>query len=240
MIEVYSLSSPNVMKVLILLEEGELPFRLHPINIWAQDQFSDAFKALNPNCKVPVIVDPDGPDGRAVTLSESGAILIYLAEKLGRFIPKDALDRLTMLQWLMFQMASVGPMFGQATHFRRAGPPGSEYSLSRYVTEVHRIVDVLETRLCEVPYLSGTEYSIADIATYPWISLYHKPNGIDLNKLPSVRRWLDSIESRPALVRVLEYWTRLREEDVQRKKSSDSDGLDRLFGRGRYARGSVA
>lgn len=236
MIELYGISSPNVMKVVILLEEGGLPFRMHSVNIWAQEQFSDEFKALNPNCKVPVLVDPDGPDGRAITLFESGAILIYLAEKLGRFIPEHARDRLIMFQWLMFQMASVGPMFGQATHFRRVGPPGSEYSLSRYVTEVHRLVDVLETRLSEAPFLGGAEYSIADMATYPWISMYHEPNGIDLDELPGVRRWIENIESRPAVARVLEYWTKLQAEDVQRKKKSRSDDLDRLFGRGQYAR----
>lgn len=235
-IDLYGLSSPNVMKVVILLEEAGLPFRLLPIDIWAGDQFSDDFKALNPNSKAPVIVDPDGPDGAPFTVFESGAILVYLAEKVGRFIPAGPAARYAMLQWLMLQMASIGPMYGQATHFRRSGPPGSEYSLARYTTEARRLADVLEVRLSQAAYLAGDDYSIADMATYPWIALYHEPNGIDLNTLPALKRWSEAIAARPAVAHVHSLWAEWAQNDQTRRGKASSDGFDRLFGRGKYAR----
>lgn len=236
MIDLYGLSSPNVMKVVILLEEVGLGWRLHPINIWAHDQFTDAFRALNPNCKAPVIVDPEGPGGEPITVFESGAILIYLAEKTGRFMPTAPRERYAALQWLMLQMASIGPMFGQSTHFRRSAPPGNEYSLSRYVTEVHRLVGVLQARLEQAPFLAGSEYSVADMAAYPWVSRYHADNGVDLADYPAVGRWLETIGARPAVAAVDAMWGDLTDRDLQKRGRADDDGMDHLFGRGRYAR----
>lgn len=235
-IDLYGLSSPNVMKVVLLLEEAALPYRMVPINIWTGDQFSAEFRALNPNSKAPVLVDPDGPGGKAITVFESGAILLYLAEKVGRFIPADPFERYATLQWLMLQMGSIGPMFGQATHFRRSGPPGSEYSLARYTTEARRLADVLETRLAESAFLGGGSYSVADMATYPWISLYHEPNGIDLGGLPSLSRWKEAIDARPATRRVLEVWAQWSGNDQAKRGVAEPDGFDRLFGRGKYSR----
>lgn len=235
-IDLYGLSSPNVMKVVLLLEEAGLPYRLLPINIWTGEQFSPEFRAMNPNSKAPVIVDPDGPGGQPFTVFESGAILLYLAEKVQRFIPADPAGRYATLQWLMLQMGSIGPMFGQATHFRRSGPPGSEYSLARYTTEARRLADVLETRLTESAFLGGDSYSVADMATYPWISMYHEPNGIDLEALPSLRRWKEAIDDRPVTRRVLEIWAGWSGNDQAKRARAEPDGFDRLFGRGRYSR----
>jgi len=234
--DLYGLTSPNVMKVVLLLEEAELPYRMLPINIWTGDQFTPEFRAMNPNSKVPVLIDPGGPEGGPITVFESGAILIYLAEKIGRFMPASPAERYATLQWLMLQMGSIGPMFGQATHFRRSGPPGSEYPLARYTTEAHRLADVLETRLGQSAYLGGESYSIADMATFPWIRNYHEPNGIELAALPSVSRWLDAIETRPATGRVIRKWDEWSAQDMARRADADDDGFDRLFGRGRYSR----
>jgi len=195
MIDLYTWSTPNGRKVSIMLEECALPYRVHPINIGKGEQFTPEFLALNPNNRIPAIVDSEGPDGKPLPLFESGAILIYLAEKTGRLIPKTPRGRLVCLQWLMFQMGGVGPMFGQAHHFLRAAKEQVPYGIKRYTDETRRLYGVLQKRLGEAEYLAD-EYSIADIATFPWVARFewHK---VDLNDFPAVKRWFDKIGLRP-------------------------------------------
>src|ERR1700747_3067506 len=168
MIDLYALTSPNVQKVYIMLEECGLPYKEHFVDVWKGDQFKPEFLKLNLNGKIPVIVDHEGPGGKPFTVFESGAILLYLAEKTGKFLPKDMAKKYETLQWLMVQLTGVGPMFGQWTHLKPFAPKDSAYSMSRYQTEVKRLYEVMEKRLAHSPYLGGDEYTIADIATYPW------------------------------------------------------------------------
>jgi len=196
-IDLYTWSTPNGRKVSVMLEECGLPYRVHPVNIGAGEQFRPEFLALNPNNRIPVIVDPDGPGGRPLTLFESGAILIYLADKTGKFFPQDR--KYLVLQWLMFQMGGVGPMFGQAHHFMRAKKDEIPYGTERYGAEAKRLYGVLEKRLGEAPFLAE-EYSIADIATYPWVAR-HEWHRVDLAQFRNVRRWYDAIGARPAVAR---------------------------------------
>jgi GSH-dependent disulfide-bond oxidoreductase len=199
MIELYTWSTPNGRKVSIMLEECGLPYNVHAINIAAGDQFRPGYVAINPNSKIPSIVDPDGPEGRPITMMESGAILVYLSGKTGRFLPGSARGRYKALEWLMFQMGGVGPMFGQVHHFLRSAKEPVPYAIDRYTKEKDRIYGVLDKRLGEAGYLAG-EYSIADIATYPWVARYewHKT---DLADFPNVKRWFDAISARPAVKR---------------------------------------
>jgi GST-like protein len=235
MIELWGLGSPNVQKVLLALEELALPYRYTYVDVMMNEQHRADFGALTPNRKVPVIEDPDGPDGRPFRLWESGAILIYLAEKAGALIPKDPAARYLTLQWLMFQMAGIGPMFGQSSHFRiYAKEEIHAYSRSRYGTEVLRLYDVLETRLAESRYLAGEDYSIADIAAWPWVRSAAW-RGVDLASLPAVARWIDEIGTRPAAARMLARVTDT-DFDVDRFAVEHPDELDRYLGRGRYAR----
>jgi GST-like protein len=199
-IEVWTWPTPNGHKVHIALEELGLPYTVVPVNIGAGEQFKPEFLAINPNHRIPAIVDPDGPGGRRITLFESGAILIYLAEKAGGLIPADPLDRHTCLQWLMFQMGGVGPMFGQYGHFHSYAPEKIPYAMNRYANEVTRLHRVLEKRLSESEYLAGAAYSIADIATFPWVRLPER-RAIDLAEFPAVKRWHDAIAARPAVQR---------------------------------------
>jgi len=201
MIELHMWPTPNAHKVTLFLEETGLPYRTVEVNIGAGDQFKPAFLAISPNNKMPAIVDPDGPDGRPISVFESGAILLYLAEKTGRFLPADARGRYEVLQWLMFQMASVGPMLGQAHHFRDYAPEKLPYAIDRYTNESRRIYRVVDTRLKDRDYVAG-EYSIADMAIYPWF-LHHEREGVDIGELPHVRRWMDAIGARPATQRGL-------------------------------------
>ncbi|MDH5212204.1 MAG: glutathione S-transferase N-terminal domain-containing protein [Betaproteobacteria bacterium] len=197
MIDLYTWSTPNGRKVSIMLEECVLPYRVHAVNIGKGEQFTPEFLAINPNNRIPAIVDPDGPDGRPLTLFESGAILIYLAEKTGKFMPRAPRARLICLQWLMLQMGGVGPMFGQAHHFLRAAKEQVPYGIKRYTEETRRLYGVLQKRLTEAEYLAD-EYSIADIATFPWVARFewHK---VDLADFPAVKRWFDRINARPAV-----------------------------------------
>ena len=199
MIDLYTWSTPNGRKVSIMLEECALPYRVHPINIGKGEQFTPEFLALNPNNRIPAIVDSEGPDGKPLPLFESGAILIYLAEKTGKLIPKTPRGRLVCLQWLMFQMGGVGPMFGQAHHFIRNAKEQVPYGIKRYSDETRRLYGVLQKRLSEAEYLAG-EYSIADIATFPWVARFewHK---VDLADFPAVKRWFDRIHARPAVAK---------------------------------------
>jgi GST-like protein len=198
MIDLYTWSTPNGRKISIMLEECALPYRVHPINIGKGEQFTPEYTAISPNSLIPAIVDPQGPDGKPMPLFESGAILIYLAEKMDRFLPPDARQRSVALQWLMFQMGNVGPMFGQAHHFIRNAKEQVPYGIQRYSEIVQRLYRVLQRRLSEAQYLAGGDYTIADIATYPWVARFewHK---VDLNDFPSVKRWFDLIGQRPAV-----------------------------------------
>ena len=200
MIELYTWGTPNGRKVSVMLEECGLEYVVHKINISKDDQFTQPFVAINPNSKIPAIVDSAGPDGKPVTLFESGAILIYLAEKTGKFLPKDARGKYTTLQWLMFQMGGVGPMFGQAHHFIRSAAEKVPYGIERYSKETERLYGVMNKRLGEASYLAGTDYTIADIATYPWVAR-HEWHMVDLAEFPNVKRWFDAIGSRPAVKR---------------------------------------
>jgi GST-like protein len=200
MITLYTWGTPNGRKISIALEELALPYELRPIDITKGEQHTPDFLRLNPNGKIPVITDDEGPGGKPISLSESGAILLYLAGKSGRLMPQDLRERLAVMQWLMFQMGSVGPMLGQAHHFLRFAPELIPYAMDRYSKEAQRIYGVLETRLTENTWLAGKDYSIADIATFPWIAR-HDWQGIDLKRFPAVQRWHDTIADRPAVVR---------------------------------------
>jgi GSH-dependent disulfide-bond oxidoreductase len=199
-IKLYTWGTPNGRKISIMLEELGVPYEVHPINITKDEQFAAQFLTLNPNNKIPVILDSAGPDGSPFVLCESGAILIYLARKFdSKLLPADKRRQLVMLQWLMFQMGSIGPMFGQLHYFRRYAS-GESYSLGRYEREVHRIYGVLNTRLEQVRYLAGDDFSIADIAAYPWISRFEL-HGMEWRQAPNVKRWFDMVGERPAVAR---------------------------------------
>jgi GST-like protein len=199
MIDLYTWSTPNGRKVSIMLEEIGLPYTVHRVNIGQSDQFKPEFLAISPNNKIPAIVDSDGPDGEPYSLFESGAILIYLAEKSGKLMPAAPATRYQVLQWLMFQMGGVGPMFGQAHHFLRFAKDKIPYAMQRYSQETARLYRVLDARLADHDYLAG-DYSVADIATYPWVAR-HEWQQVDLAAYPSVKRWFDAIGARPAVQR---------------------------------------
>jgi GSH-dependent disulfide-bond oxidoreductase len=195
MIDLYTFTTPNGRKASIMLEEVELPYTVHSIDIRKDDQFAPEFIAINPNSKIPAIVDHD----RNITVFESGAILIYLAEKTGQLLPQETKSRFNVLQWLMFQMASVGPMFGQLNHFRRFAPEQLPYAISRYETETLRLYGVLNRQLQDQEFICG-EYSIADVATYPWVAIYEF-QGLTLDQHPHLKRWVETVEQRPAVQR---------------------------------------
>ena len=201
MIELWSWPTPNGQKVHIALEELALPYRTIAVDIMAGDQFKPEFLDITPNHRIPAIVDPDGPGGR-IELFESGAILIYLAEKAGRLVPTNPASRYLCLQWLMFQMGGVGPMFGQWNHFATYAPEEIPYAIDRYGKEVRRLYGVREKRLAAAEYLAGDQISIADIATFPWARGPEKRN-IDFAEFPNVARWHDAIAARPAVERGL-------------------------------------
>ena len=197
MIELHTWGTPNGRKISIMLEELGLPYRVHAINIGKDDQFKPEYIKINPNSKIPSIVDPEGPDGKPIAMMESGAILVYLADKTGKLLAKGGRARYEALQWLMFQMGGVGPMFGQTHHFLRAAKEQVPYAIERYGKETRRLYGVLSDHLKDHAYLAG-EYSIADIATYPWVSR-HEWHKVDLNDFAHVKRWFDAISARPAV-----------------------------------------
>ncbi|MDE0255123.1 MAG: glutathione S-transferase family protein [Rhodospirillaceae bacterium] len=200
MIDLYTWSTSNGRKASIMLEELGADYTLHPIHIGKGDQFTPEYLAINPNGKIPAIVDSDGPGGAPITVFESGAILIYLAEKYGRFLPAEPVARMEVIQWLMFQMGGIGPIFGQVHHFLRAAKEKVPYGIERYGTEARRLYGVLDRRLDGRDHLAGDGYSIADIATWPWV-LRHEWQQVDLADYPNVKRWFDAIGSRPAVQR---------------------------------------
>jgi GST-like protein len=198
LIDLYTWSTPNGRKVSIMLEEVDLPYEVHPIDITADDQFKPEFLAISPNNKIPAIVDRDN----GYSLFESGAILIYLAEKTGKLMPTEQLARMDVMQWLMFQMGGVGPMFGQTHHFHRFAKEKIPYAIDRYVGETRRLYGVMDRRLGETAFLAGDDYTVADVATWPWVSRFEW-HALDdgLNAFPNVKRWYQEIAARPAVQR---------------------------------------
>jgi GST-like protein len=235
MIELYGMGSPNVVKIYIALEELGLPYKVHPLDVFSGRQFDPAFLKLNPMAKVPVIVDGEGPGGKPCTLFESGAILLYLAEKTGQLLPRDMAAKYEAIEWMMVQMTTRGPMFGQHVHFIRFAPAGNDYSKSRYTTQVHRALEVMDRRLGEQAWIGGAEYGIADIASYPWARNIPALLGADAaDKYRNVMRWVGVISERPAVKRALAAVDDVRAKTTQFDKAAP-DSLDRLFGRGQYA-----
>ena len=229
MIEVFSWPTPNGNKVHVMLEECGLPYRVTPVNIGAGDQFKDDVLAISPNNKVPAITDLDGPDGKPISLFESGAILVYLAAKTGKFMPKTDREKFEVLQWVMFQMGSVGPMLGQAHHFRLYAPEPVPYAIERYSNEAKRLYGVIERRLAKSAFLGGKAYSIADIATFPWLRSWQN-QGVTLSDYPHLEKWFHRIEERPAVQRGVKVLAELR------KPFRDDKQREMLFGKTQYER----
>ena len=227
-IDLYYWPTPNGYKITIFLEEVGLPYNIVPVDIAAGDQFDPEFLKISPNNKMPAIVDPQGPGGEPISLFESGAILIYLAEKTGSFLPKAPRERYAVLQWLMFQMGHVGPMLGQAHHFRQYAPETIPYAVERYTDEAARLYGVIDRRLAESPFIAGEEYTIADMAIFPWLRS-HAKQGQSLDDYPDLERWYEGLEARPAVRRALAVGKELR-----RTLDRDMDEETRkiLFGRG--------
>ena len=229
MIELYSWPTPNGHKVHIMLEETGLSYEVHPVDIGAGDQFNEEFLKFSPNNRIPAIVDRQGPDHTPMPLFESGAILVYLAEKMGYFLPKDGHGRYRVMEWLMWQMGGLGPMLGQAHHFRQYAPERVDYAYRRYTNEAARLYGVMDRRLAETPYLAGAHYSIADIASYPWTRSYEN-QGIDIEAFPNVARWQAVIAERPAVQRGLKVLADYR------KSGFDEKAHEVLFGQTQYER----
>ncbi len=231
MIDVYSWATPNGHKVHIMLEECGYrlgrDWRAIPVNIGTGDQFKPEFLKISPNNKIPALVDPHGPDGKPISVFESGAILVYLASKTGKFLPKSDRAKFEVLQWLMFQMGGVGPMLGQNHHFRLYAPEKIEYAINRYTNEAKRLYGVLDRRLAESKYLGGSQYSIADMATFPWLRNWQN-QGVALDEYPHVKKWFEGIAARPAVQRGVQVLTALR------KPITDDKAREVLFGTTQY------
>jgi GST-like protein len=230
-IAVYTWPTPNGHKIHIALEELGLPYRPIPIDIAKGDQFSPDFLKISPNNKVPAIVDPDGPGGGPIALMESGAILIYLAEKTGKLWPKSAHDQSIALQWLAFQMANIGPMLGQVVHFRHYASEQPAYAIERFTNEAKRLYGVLDKRLAEVEYLTGGIYGISDIAIFPWLRYWEK-QGVQMPDYPNLERWFNAVAARPAVERGVTVLAEL----MRVPKQLTPEERDVLFGARQYER----
>jgi len=228
MINLHTWPTPNGFKISIMLEEVGLPYTVIPVDIQAGDQFKPEFLKISPNNKMPAIVDTEGPDGRPYSVFESGAILLYLAEKMGRFLPTDSAGRYLVIQWLMFQMGNIGPMLGQTHHFRHYAPEKLPYAIERYTREAGRLYGVLDRRLGEVEYLAG-DYSIADMANMPWLRS-HERQGQDLADFPNVKRWYDALCARPAVQRGVEVLAERRKDPAK----MDDKARSIMFGDEQY------
>ena len=228
MIDLYVWPTPNGYKISIMLEEIAMAYNVIDIDIQRGDQFQPDFLKISPNNKMPAIVDSDGPGGKPIAIFESGAILLYLAEKSGRLMPKDMRGRYNVMQWLMFQMGSVGPMLGQANHFRSYAPEKIPYAIDRYTNETKRIYGVIDRRLAEAPYIAG-DYSIADIAIFPWLRSYER-QGLKLEDFPNLNRWYTAIDARPAVQKGLEL-----QKERRRAGPMDQKAKEVLFGATQYA-----
>jgi GST-like protein len=224
-IDLYYWPTPNGKKVTIFLEEVGLPYNLMPVDITAGEQFDEEFLRISPNNKMPAIVDSEGPNGEPFSVFESGAILLYLAEKTGRFMPSSPRQRYEALQWLMFQVSSVGPMLGQAHHFRGYAPEEIPYAVDRYTNEAARLYGVMDSRLSEVEYFVDDDYSIVDMAIYPWVAS-HKKQGQKIEDFPNLGRWYEAMGKRPAVRRAMEVGEELR-RPIQ---DLDEEARDVLFG----------
>jgi GST-like protein len=229
LIDVYTWATPNGHKIHIMLEECGLSYAVHAVNIGAGDQFKPEFLAISPNNKIPAIVDSEGPEGRTISLFESGAILVYLASKTGKFLPKSDRRKFEVLEWLMFQMGGVGPMLGQAHHFRMYAPEKIEYAINRYTNEARRLYGVIDKRLSRSEWLGCDEYSIADIATFPWLRSW-KNQGVVLDDYPNLKAWFERIEARPAVQRGVQVLA------DQRRQLTDDKAREILFGKTQYER----
>lgn len=228
MIDLYTYRTSNGRKASIMLEECGLDYALHIVDITVGEQDVPSFRAINPNGRIPAIIDRDGPGGEPLALFESGAILLYLAGKTGRFLPSDEADRWIATQWLMWQMGGVGPNFGQAFHYLHQHPDDAPvaaiaYGRDRYMGEVCRLCAVMDDRLADSAFLAGAEYSVADIAIFPWIAL-HKWFDLDLAAMPHLRGWYDTIKARPAVQRGMDVPTRDQMEKHARKRLADTKG----------------
>jgi len=201
-IQVYTWTTPNGYKIHIACEEMGLQWKPVAVDIGKGDQFKPEFLKFSPNNKIPAIIDPHGPDGKPLELFESGAILIYLAEKTGKFFGNGHRERLSIIQWLMFQMGGVGPMLGQAHHFRIYAPEPIEYAINRYTNEAKRLYEVINKQLSEYSYIAGDDYSIADMALYPWVYRWQR-QGIELSDYPAVHKWYEELSARPAVIKAL-------------------------------------
>jgi GST-like protein len=229
MIDFYALTSPNVQKIYIMLEETSLPYKEIFVDVWKGDQYSPEFLRINPNNKIPAIVDHDGPGGKPYTVFESGAILMYLADKTGKFIPDDTRGRVTAMEWLFWQVGGLGPMIGQRHHFERYAEEKIPYAIERYARETLRLVGVLDRRLAGRSFICGEAYTIADMASYPWIASHAAQEGLD--SYPNVKRWHDEIAARPATKRVY-----ARGEAINPSGQTLTDEARRhLFGHGKAA-----
>jgi GSH-dependent disulfide-bond oxidoreductase len=229
MIDLYFWPTPNGQKVSIFLEETGLPYNVIPINIGKGDQFEPKFLEVSPNNKIPAIVDHEGPGGKPISIFESGAILMYLAEKTGKFMPADTRGRWQVTEWVMFQMGTVGPMLGQANHFRNYAPEKLQYAIDRYTNESKRIFNVMDRRLTGRDYLAG-EYSIADMACWPWIVTRKK--GGEYDEFVNLNRWADAIGERPAVKRGMAVLM----DTIQRGGGMDAKAKEILFGAKQYER----
>jgi len=228
MIDLYTWPTPNGHKVHIMLEETGIPYRVHPINIGAGEQFAPAFLKISPNNKMPAMVDPDGPGGKPLSMFESGAMLIYLASKSGRFLPEDLAKKWSTLSWLMFQMGGVGPMLGQAHHFLGYAPERIPYAMDRYKNEANRLYGVIDRRLGESAYIACDEYTIADMAIVPWLR-YPERQGVEIDEYPRLKRWRDTILERPAVKRGVEVLAERRRPGAMSDKEKEV-----LFGKTQY------
>ena len=229
MIDLYYWPTPNGQKVSIFLEEVGLPYKVVPVNIGKGEQFEPKFLEISPNNKMPAMVDHEGPDGKPISVFESGAMLIYLAEKTGQFMPRDTRGRTQVIEWVMFQMGTVGPMLGQANHFRNYAPEKLQYAIDRYTNESKRIFNVMDNRLAKHDYLAGA-YSIADMASYPWIVTRKKDGEFD--EFANLKRWVNAIDERPAVKRGMAVLT----DVIQRGAGMDAKAKEILFGAKQYER----
>ena len=227
MIDLYSWATPNGHKIHIMLEETGLPYRVHPVNIGEGDQFKSEFLKISPNNKMPAMIDSDGPEGKPMSMFESGAMLLYLASKTGRFLPEDLRERWSTLQWLMFQMGGVGPMLGQAHHFLGYAPEKIPYAMQRYSKEANRLYGVMNRRLAESKFIACDEYTIADMAIMPWLR-FPERQGVSMDDYPRLKEWFAGIAARPAVQRGLQVLADLR------KPVMDDKAKEMLFGATQY------
>ena len=233
-LELYVCMTPNTLKAMFMLGELDLPFEVKHVRVYRGEQFAEGFDRLHPYRKLPVLVDAQGPEGAPFTVFESGAILVYLAEKYGKLLGKGAAERSTVMQWLMLQMSSVGPSFGNASHFTAASGQSETYSRRRFVTQAARLCALYDERLSAERYLAGDAFSIADVATFPWLWRHPGMVRIDTSRFDGLNRWLREVEQRPGLTRAQARYKTLVEADRADLTAIDPDLMDRIMGRGRW------